>query len=842
MARRSRPRPAPRAGGRPAAVALLGLLCACAAGCATRPAGRAQGEAPRDAPAEALAWFSDGFRRELHGEPDEAAASYARALALDPGSEPLYMRVAMLRLRQNRPEEAVRTMTGLAEAHPGSPQPWRWIARVRLSQDRIEEAVSALRRAVELDPANPVPLAELAAAYTRGERFGEAVEVLAGAIARVPDPARLLPAAGEAFIRAGAEGDEAAAGAARGLLGALAARNGTDPDFLLRLGNIYLAGKEPRAALEAYGQACRLAPERPEPYVRSAVVLLSLDRGDEAVAMVTAAVDRVDRPLELLGVLADMHVRRAAKQAQDDPKAARGEREAAISAMRRILEAAPGNDGVRFRLGELLLLQDRPKEAAAELARIRTDDPQEKRRIASRLLAAGDAERAIANLAELAQEEPDNASLRYLLGELYERQDRKDEALAAYEQASLADPPEAAPFLKRAWLLSDSDPAAALAVLEEGQARLPGDPRLVEMEALLYRRDGAFDKAAAAYRVLQGLMREDEGGGADEAALLADLATVLDRTGQSGEALDALAEAAGNDVLALERFVQVSAALDEKHGGADSTRALLDALAERLPDEPAVHLFAGLYESFGDRYGAAIAAFEKAEAAASASGDPGGRIRAPFYFWFGSACERDGQYDRAVGLLERCIELDPEHADALNYVAYMWAEKGRELDKALAYVRRALAVYPDSAAYLDTLGWVYYRQGRLEEALETLRTAAARQPDDPTIEDHLGDALARLGRDEEALAHWRRAFVLDPASEAVQGKLEERGVDLEPLRAEAAERAARRKEPAPGVLADPGGEDEPPADAREDSVPDLGGGNLDGLGLPASPLEPLPAP
>jgi tetratricopeptide (TPR) repeat protein len=103
----------------------------------------------------------------------------------------------------------------------------------------------------------------------------------------------------------------------------------------------------------------------------------------------------------------------------------------------------------------------------------------------------------------------------------------------------------------------------------------------------------------------------------------------------------------------------------------------------------------------------------------------------------------------------------------------MWAERGENLAEAETYIRRALEQEPESAAYLDSLGWVLYQQGRFHEALPLLEKASrlATAPD-PTIEEHLGDVLEKLGRRAEALQAWERAAAMDGASAEVNGKLQ----------------------------------------------------------------------
>jgi len=149
-------------------------------------------------------------------------------------------------------------------------------------------------------------------------------------------------------------------------------------------------------------------------------------------------------------------------------------------------------------------------------------------------------------------------------------------------------------------------------------------------------------------------------------------------------------------------------------------------------------------------------------------------LSADFYFHHGVVAERAGETDLAEQHFLACLELDDHHAPALNYLGYMWAERGANLPEAETFIRRALERDPDNAAYLDSLGWVLYQQGRYHEALPPLERAAklsAAEPD-PVIEEHLGDVFEKLGRSQEAIKAWERAAALQGASADVTAKLE----------------------------------------------------------------------
>lgn len=143
----------------------------------------------------------------------------------------------------------------------------------------------------------------------------------------------------------------------------------------------------------------------------------------------------------------------------------------------------------------------------------------------------------------------------------------------------------------------------------------------------------------------------------------------------------------------------------------------------------------------------------------------------------GSTLDELGRPTEAAGVFEKALQRHP-HADVLmNYLAYMWAVANVRLDEAATWAQQAVKLHPNNGAYLDTLGWVRYRQQRLEEALDLLLRAREHMPDDPTVLDHVGDVLAKLQRTPEAAAYWSRSYAIDPAQPEVAQKLRAAGVD-----------------------------------------------------------------
>ena len=153
-------------------------------------------------------------------------------------------------------------------------------------------------------------------------------------------------------------------------------------------------------------------------------------------------------------------------------------------------------------------------------------------------------------------------------------------------------------------------------------------------------------------------------------------------------------------------------------------------------------------------------------------------------FEIGSAYERSGDVKSAEREFLTILEKHPEHAATLNYLGYMWAEKGLNLDRAAEMLNRAVKQEPRNGAYIDSLGWVYYQQGKLELAEKYLTDATHLLPRDATVHEHLGDVLAKRGEVHKALDLYREALTFEPDAKG-EAKLRLKIAELERLQAAA---------------------------------------------------------
>ncbi len=126
-------------------------------------------------------------------------------------------------------------------------------------------------------------------------------------------------------------------------------------------------------------------------------------------------------------------------------------------------------------------------------------------------------------------------------------------------------------------------------------------------------------------------------------------------------------------------------------------------------------------------------------------------------FEYGLLLEKEHKQEAAIKQMEKLLLLDPDHAEALNYIGYTWADMGIKLEQALQYIIKAVELKPDNGYIRDSLGWVYYQMGTLDKAILEINKALKLQPSDPYIHEHLGDIYSKLGNSQKAKIAYKTA-------------------------------------------------------------------------------------
>ena len=185
----------------------------------------------------------------------------------------------------------------------------------------------------------------------------------------------------------------------------------------------------------------------------------------------------------------------------------------------------------------------------------------------------------------------------------------------------------------------------------------------------------------------------------------------------------------------------------------DRATQLLQAMLQEAPQDREVLLVLAEVNERSKRYAKAEQAIAAAEKYASRKEE-----KEFVYFLWGSILERQKKYAAAEEQFKKVLAINSKSAMALNYLGYMLAERGVRLEEAKGYIQTALEQEPHNGAYLDSLGWVYYKLDQLDLAEQYLLKAIQRISRDATIHDHLGDVYYRAGRIREALIQWQKAL------------------------------------------------------------------------------------
>ena len=137
----------------------------------------------------------------------------------------------------------------------------------------------------------------------------------------------------------------------------------------------------------------------------------------------------------------------------------------------------------------------------------------------------------------------------------------------------------------------------------------------------------------------------------------------------------------------------------------------------------------------------------------------------------GGGFERLGNYIKSDKDLLKSLEIDPDDAYVLNYLAYSWLERNYKIDVAMEMLEKAYEQEPEDAFIIDSIGWAHYLTGNYSEAEKSFKKAIQIMPDDPIVNDHYGDILWKLDRKIEAQYFWKNVLSLDDTEEEMKDKV-----------------------------------------------------------------------
>lgn len=622
--------------------------------------------------------------------------------------------------------------------------------------DLANKAIEEYRQAIDADPTSEYLTAGLAELYAKTGRIRDAVLEAQDIIKRDPNNLEARKLLGRIYLRSLGDMQASNNGSQNVLKLAIEQYEQIvkiEPDNVedhLLLGRLYSLNKDLQKAENEFKTAVKLQPDSEEAV--TTLAYLYNEEGDTSRAtQVLSAIPEASRSAKLYSALGYTYEQQ--KQYKN-----------AISAYRHAIEVDRDNlDAIRGLAQNLM--NDGQADAALEQYKVIADanpeDAQTYVRIAEIYRKQGKFDLALESLKKAETMVQDSVEVPYSMAAVYQAQGRFDEASQILQN-----------------LLKKTEKT------DGNYNQSERNNRAVFLERLgsVYRDQGNTQLAVDTFRKLLALGDENAVRGYQQ---------IIDTYRESKQWQQATA-VAKEATQKLPNNRDLRMVLDGQLADTgEPDKALKDvrSMLKGTPEDREVYITLAQMNTRLKRWNEAEEALDKAEQLSTKPED-----KAYVYFLRGSTYERQKKFERAEEMFRKVLANDPQNAMTLNYLGYMLADRGVKLDEALGYIKKAVELDPSSGAYLDSLGWAYFKMGKYELAEENLIKASQRINTDPTVQDHLGDLYQKTGRLKLAAAHWERALnewnktvaaELDPSDVArVQKKLESAKVKLAKEQAE----------------------------------------------------------
>jgi tetratricopeptide (TPR) repeat protein len=585
-------------------------------------------------------------------------------------------------------------------------------------EGEIDRAIAAYREAARLDPASADVRAELAALFARQGRLPDATAEARAALQIDPKNIQANRVLGEILASSVERGTESASSAtieqAIQYLERGRRSDGIDddPSVDMALARLYLKTDSYDKAITVLGALVERQPIG-EAYLLLAQAQQAAGRPDDAVRTLELGAEENPRLFAAVGELYE-------RQQQWGKSAEAYERASA---------AQPQSTELKLRLATVLMNED--GSAPAERARTILDD--------------------------LVRGEPDNDRALYLLSQAqrhvrdFSAAEASARRVIALDQKGLWGPLALAQVYedqrqyRRA--LETLSPVAAAWQPTSDQPRRQGLLVLTHLgfvQIQLGETEGAIKTFARA----RSLAPDDS----NYDVYLAQAQLAARHYDEALRLLEPLRAKRPGDV----RLAQIDARALAGAGRHDEAVKVLQDVVQASPSDPSAWLSLADVLSEASRTGEALKVLDDAQARFPES------VTVPFQR--GALYERSKDYAKAEASFRNVLARDPLNAPALNYLGYMFADRGERLDEAVDLIQRALKIDPENGSYLDSLGWAFFRQRKLDEARRYLSRAADQLPANSVVQDHFGDVLAALQQPTEAIAAWQRSLAGDRES------------------------------------------------------------------------------
>lgn len=351
------------------------------------------------------------------------------------------------------------------------------------------------------------------------------------------------------------------------------------------------------------------------------------------------------------------------------------------------------------------------------------------------------------------QLKPDFADAVLSLGVLYSKQKKDDKAVALYREFQKQNTPSArvAEVLAQIYIdRSEYDNAYEQLEVVESESDEPLNARM-KMALILIeqkRYDIAADKLEA---VLKEAPESDK--------VRFYLAAVYEETQKSEKAVKEYNKIPVTSSYYGESVVH-SAYLLKNLGRLNEALEVVSQGIKNRNDQPQIY---AMYASLLDEKNDYLSAAKVLEDGLKKFPE-----NAQLRFYFGTISDRLGHKDVVVTEMQKVLELDPNHVQSMNYLAFTWAEMGSRLGDAEKLARRALELEPKDGYVLDTLGWILYKQAKFSESIKFLEAAHANQSKVSIIAEHLGDAYYKQSMVDKARSMYQKAADLETDKKKVE--------------------------------------------------------------------------
>ena len=498
-------------------------------------------------------------------------------------------------------------------------------------------------------------------------------------------------------------------------------------------------------AAQLFAEAAAAEPGNPALILAQAEALLRAEEDAAALRVVESALLSSPRNIDLLLFLGNYHF-------------SREEIPTAITYFQQVYDIDPEQEAGAFHLVLAIIKSGDLDRAVALLTGML--ERKSEFTVAELMLARIYREKGNFPVAEeilhrIEKREPELDTPSLELGALFESRQDWDRAIGYYRTAVNLNPENIAIRHHLAGIfIQQNDLSSALAEFGEILLQNPGDLEARRKIGLIHLERKEYSAAIPIFKALIESAPE-----LDEVRFY--LGTAYERQGEMTQALshfEAVSENAEiyNDALMHRAFIL------QKMQRLDEAIALLEARLARIDVSPEIYLYlVSLYEINGQ----GDQVMETLRKTRERFID-----NAELAYRLGLIYERHRQPETAIAEMRRAVDLDPNHAEALNFLAYYYAERQENLDEALDMAQRALVLKAE-AHILDTLGWVCFVRGEYAGARKFLAQAIEKAGDDPIILEHYGDALRAVKANKEAVAIYQRSLAVQPDNEILRDKL-----------------------------------------------------------------------